>query len=187
MHAHERQSPRPARRDDADFRSRRFFTGIIFTRGPHSHRIAHNRRFGNWRPRGPIRVPYAAAAPLQEKLLTRGQRTHERHTRSQSAQEKLLTHKDSGPPTNDTHSQSATSGPVGLPPTQEYRVTFLTRGHFRNKFAREFLPRRAWPLPIEVLQCLFFSLLCSAGVSCVVRLPGPFASEDCPSSKKKGM
>lgn len=44
---------------------------------------------------------------------------------------------------------------------------------------------RAWPLPIEVLQCLSFSLPCSAGVSCVVRHPGPFASQDSLSSKKK--
>ena len=43
---------------------------------------------------------------------------------------------------------------------------------------------RAWPLPIEVLQCLSFSLPCSAGVSCVVRHPGPFASQDSLSSKK---
>ena len=44
---------------------------------------------------------------------------------------------------------------------------------------------RAWPLPIEVLQCLSFSLPCSAGVSCVVRHPGPFASQDSLSSKRK--
>ena len=43
----------------------------------------------------------------------------------------------------------------------------------------------AWPLPIEVLQCLSFSLPCSAGASCVVRHPGPFASQDSLSSKKE--